>query len=238
MKPYYDDGHGIAIYHGDCRDVREWLAADVLVTDPPYGIAYASGYARELVSEGGDYEAVDGSICGDADTTIRDHVLVKWGDTKPALVFGSMRAPFPARWKQALCWDKGDSAGMGNLRIPWKPCWEPIFVLGEWGCEGRESGVIRATNISRVSMGRCHPHMKPVGLIQALLSRCPDGVVADPFMGSGTTLLAAKLLGRRAFGVEIEEHYCEIAARRLAQEVLPFVRQPVAPVAPPPELFA
>jgi hypothetical protein len=220
VTPYYEHG-GITIYHGDCRDGDWWLTSDVLVTDPPYGISYRSGHAGD-VWEGGSYVAVDGSIAGDGDTSLRDLALTWWGD-KPAIVFGSYRASFPRGWKQILVWDKGESAGMGDLEIPWKPNTEPIFVLGRWAnrVTARESSVLRATNISRLSMGRCHPHMKPVCLLQRLISKMPDGVVVDPFMGSGPTLEAAKNLGRRAIGIEIEERYCEIAAKRLEQEVLP-----------------
>ncbi len=221
MKPYYEH-NGIMIYHGDCRDGDWWLTADVLVSDPPYGINYTSGYTGD-VREGGYYVTADGSISGDSDTELRDVVLGWWAD-KPALIFGSARASFPSRWKQLLVWDKGDAAGMGDLRIPWKPNTEFVFVLGEWPERddiARTSSVLRATNVSRLSMGRCHPHMKPVRLLEMLIAKCPHGVIVDPFMGSGTTLVAAKELGRLAIGIEIEERYCEIAAKRLQQEVLP-----------------
>lgn len=226
MRPYYEHG-GITIYHGDCLDVFPGLDADVLVTDPPYGIGYSSGYARELVNDGGLYENTNGSIRGDANTMARDMILAAWGD-RPAVVFGSLRAPFPARWKQALVWDKGDAAGMGDLRIPWKPNHELVFVIGDWSraSDGRSSGVLSFPNISRLSMGRTHPHDKPIALMSHLLSKCPPGKVIDPFMGGGPTLVAAKNLGRVAIGIEIEERYCEIAARRLSQEVLPLGMTP------------
>ena len=216
MVPYYDHA-GITIYHGDCREVLPDLTADCVVTDPPYGIAYSSGSARDSVNDGGSYCNTDGSIAGDADTTARDAVLSLWGD-RPALVFGSLRSIVPS-WRQAIVWDKGDSAGMGDLSIPWKPNWELIFVLGEWSSATRSPGVIRVPSISRLSMGRKHPHEKPTKLLRVLLARCA-GTILDPFMGSGTTLRAAKDLGRKAIGIEIEERYCEIAAKRMAQETL------------------
>jgi site-specific DNA-methyltransferase (adenine-specific) len=79
--------------------------------------------------------------------------------------------------------------------------------------------VIRVPRLTGTTL---HPNEKPLGLLMHLLQRCPEGVVADPFMGSGTTLVAAKNLGRRAIGVEVEEFNCAIAAKRLAQAVLPF----------------
>ena len=203
MKPYYEDG-AVTIYHGDCRDVREWLSADVLVTDPPYGMAYDSGWQSR-------------PIAGDRDTTARDAALSLWGD-RPALVFGRWDQPHPERARLALVWDKGDWPGMGDLALPWGPSTEEIYVLGS-GFIGKRRGSVIRTN--RLVGDMAHPNEKPVGLMARLVAHCPYGLVADPFMGSGTTLVAAKQLGRKAIGIEIEERYCEIAARRLSQEVLP-----------------
>lgn len=209
-KPYYEDG-ACAIYHGDCRTIRAWLAADVLLTDPPYGVAYISNRS---------YRGPSAPIAGDGDVTLRDRTLALWGDG-PALVFGSWRAARPDSTRHLLIWDKGDNPGMGDLGLPWGNSFEMIFVLGTGWTGRRRTNVLSFPMLSAGSSDRPnHPTPKPVGLIENLLARCPAGVIADPFMGSGTTLVAAKNLGRKAIGVEIEERYCEMAARRLAQEVM------------------
>lgn len=209
MKPYYADG-SVTIYHADCRELLPGVRADVLVTDPPYGIGHSSnrpGAPRRGMT-----------IAGDADTATRDAVLDQWGD-RPSVVFGSWRSP-PRVVRGALVWDKGGHVGMGDLAFPWKQNWECIFIAGD-GFNGRRgTGVIRVNALAPWARVITHPHEKPVGLLRALIDKCPPGVVLDPFMGSGTTLRAAKDLGRKAIGIEIEERYCEIAAKRCAQDVL------------------
>lgn len=207
MKPYYDHA-GITIYHGDCREVLPTVSADVLVTDPPYGMQYDSGWSGR-------------SIAGDEDTGVRDAVLSLWG-ARPALVFGRWSCPRPERVRALLTWDKGNWPGMGDLSLPWGPSTEEIYVIGD-GFVGKRTGTVLRFNRTSAAL---HPNEKPVSLLETLLRACPHGVVIDPFMGSGTTLVAAKNLGRRAIGIEIEERYCEIAARRLSQEVLPLAVQP------------
>lgn len=213
MRPYYEDG-SVTLYHSDFREVSEWLAADVLVTDPPYGIAYDSGRPRL---------ALAASITGDADTSLRDAALASWASKGPALVFGSWRAPLPRGARARVVWRKGAALGMGDLSIPWKQSAEDIYVLGSgWSGARDTDNVIECPPVqSMATNGRLHPHEKPVDLLCRLLLKCPAGMVADPFAGSGSTLVAAKALGRRAIGVELEERYCVVAARRLAQEVLP-----------------
>lgn len=213
MEPYYSDDH-VTLYHGDCRVVTEWLAADILCTDAPYGMALRSGWNGEL----GDL-----AIVGDDDTGLRDEALDAWGPEKAALVFGRWSLPPVAGSKAMLVWDKGEHTGMGDLALPWKPDYEVIFVRGKGFTGHRGSSILRHLAPSPAkSQGRWHPTEKPVSVLTTLLVKCPLGAVADPFAGSGSTLVAAKLLGRSAIGVEIEERYCEIAARRLAQDVLPF----------------
>ena len=207
---YYQDEH-VTLYHGDCLEVTEWLAADVLVTDPPYGYAHTSGWDGRFQGE---------VIANDHDLTARDEVLTLWG-SRPALVFGSWRMPKPAGTHTVLIWDKGPAAGMGDLSIPWKPNTEEVYVIGRGFTGKRDSSVLTGhTVVTWASKGREHPNMKPQSLMEALIAKCPPGVIAAPFAGSGSTLVAAKALGRRAVGIELEERYCEIAARRLSQGVL------------------
>jgi hypothetical protein len=209
--PYYADDL-VTLFHGDCREITEWLAADVLVTDPPYGYSFAS-------NQDGEHRGV--TIAGDDSLECRDAALDLWGG-RAALVFGTWKCAPPASTRTVLAWDKGPAAGMGDLSIPWKPNWEMIYVCGDGFTGRRDSGILTGRIVTWASKGRTHPNQKPVGLLAKLLEKCPPGVVADPFAGSGSTLVAAKLLGRRAIGVELEERYCAIAAARLAQDALPF----------------
>lgn len=203
-EPYYEHA-GIVIYNCDCRDILPSLKADCVVTDPPYGMAYKSGWEARPIE-------------GDADTGARDEALALWGG--PAVVFGRWDCPRPPGVRALLVWDKGEWPGMGDLKFPWGPSHEEVYVLGE-GFGGKRMGtVLRVRRMPGAQLA--HPNEKPPEILQLLIERCPPGTILDPFMGSGTTLRAAKDLGRKAIGIEIEERYCEIAAKRLAQEVLPF----------------
>lgn len=213
MSLYYEDDF-VTLYHGDClTEHSEWLAADVLVTDPPYGVAYTSGRVD------GRKRSTTG-INNDKSPDTRDAALAAWGD-RPSISFGSWRVPKPANVRQQLIWDKGDDPGTGDLTMPWGSSFEEIYVSGKgkiWH-GGRTVSVIRVGK--PLGLDRpCHPTPKPVGLMERLIERCPAGVIADPFAGSGATLVAAKNLGRRVIGVELEEKYCEIIAMRCSQEVL------------------
>ncbi len=207
-SPYYQDEH-VTLYHGNClTEHREWLDADVLVTDPPYGYSHTSNRAGKFKGE---------VIANDGDLAARDAALSEWGN-RPALVFGSWKRACPADTRAVLVWDKGDGVGMGDLSIPWKPNWEEIYVLGTGFTGRRGSSVFTGhTVVSWASKGRDHPNMKPVSLMERLIEKCPPGVIADPFAGSGATLVAARNLGRKGIGVELEERYCELIAKRLSQ---------------------
>jgi DNA modification methylase len=222
-KPYYRD-ELVTLYHGDSLDPNlsaRWLKAHVLVTDPPYGMSLKSGWKG---SQG------DMHIANDATTRVRDEALSLWG-SRPALCFGRWDIPVPHA-KQCLVWDKGEHVGMGDLNLPWKPNWEAVYVTGDWPqrAVARGTSVLKSLAVAgtlqsgrgnQPSKGRDHPTPKPVGLMERLIEST-QGVIADPFAGSGSTLVAARNLGRPVIGVELEERYCELIATRLQQQAFDF----------------
>jgi site-specific DNA-methyltransferase (adenine-specific) len=109
---------------------------------------------------------------------------------------------------------------MGDLSWPWKPNYELAWIYGTGWTGPRTSSILRYRVLPGNFTARDHPTQKPVALIEEIILKAPPGVIADPFAGSGSTLVAARNLGRKAIGVEIEERYCEIIALRLAQGVL------------------
>jgi DNA modification methylase len=220
--PYYADDQ-VTLYHGDCREVTEWLAADVLVTDPPYGIGWKSGQTSYTARN-----ARVESIHGDESTQVRDAALALWGNRKPAVVFGTWRQPRPQQISHRLIWHKAKTPP-GVSSSAYYAAEEEVYLIGS-GWTGKPIQNVIVTNEWRASahgfVARSgHPTPKPESLMSVLIGKCPPGVIADPFAGSGTTLVVARNLGRKAIGVEIEERYCELAARRLAQQTLKYGAQ-------------
>jgi DNA modification methylase len=213
-EPYYQDEQ-VTLYHGDCREVVEWQSAEVLLTDPPYGIkwsvsSYNGGRAHKGIANDGTLEA-------------RDAVLASWGTTKPAIVFGSPVADMPKGTRQTLVWHKPPDAGVFGSVGGWRRDWESIYLLGVWPkVPASRSGVLASGGGIGNYLNGNHPHAKPVALLELLILHTPAGSVCDPFAGSGSTLVAAKAQGRKAVGVEIEERYCEMTALRLSQDVFNF----------------
>jgi site-specific DNA-methyltransferase (adenine-specific) len=201
VTPYYEQD-GITIWHADCREILP-VTADVLVTDPPYGLGdrWTGGKARWPMHHGQmGWDAVpfDGLAELIADT--------------PAVVWGGHLYPLSIS-RGWLTWDKkqNDEFTSGQAELAWTTLDQPIRTFRmsqvEAYCNPRDP--------------KFHPTQKPIALMKWCLEFFPEvRTVLDPFMGSGTTLVAAKQLGRRAIGIEIEERYCEIAAKRLAQGVL------------------
>lgn len=225
--PYYADDH-VTLYLGNCLEITDWVAADVLVTDPPYGVAWVSGKiagSRSVRAAAAKARSAgDLSVIGDETSDIRDAALALWGD-RPALVFGSWKVPRPAATVNRLLWYKAKTYP-GVRPAPWFAADEEIYVLGKGFIGPPAQNVYVTQRMQGASHGLAaeigHPTPKPVGLMESLIAKCPPGLIADPFAGSGSTLVAAKALGRHAIGVELDERWCEIAARRVSQDVLDF----------------
>lgn len=223
-KPYYEHA-GITIYHGDCRELLPGLeSVDLLLTDPPYGIKRANGMG------GGGYDGF-----GNGSKRVPREYPGDWDDARPdaQLVQLLVRAA-----SVSIIWGGNyfaDALPMGRKWLVWdKEQTMPSFSDAElaWtNLSGNSVKMFRlcGAGLMAVEQNRVHPTQKPVDLMQWCIGRHPDAqTVLDPFMGSGTTLVAAKNLGRTACGIEIEEKYCEIAAKRLSQEVFDFTEHLVA----------
>ena len=213
MKPEYSRD-GIELYCGDCLEILPQLpdgCVDCIVTDPPYGIGYSTGHGGEQWG--------DGAIRGDHDTSQRDAAL-ELVDGMPCVCFGTWKQDRPKKTLALLVWDTKGALGMGDLRIPWKPSHQEIYVSGNPNgfCGHRSSDVISHPPVQSLARnGRVHPMQKPVGLIMELLRKLRGKNILDPFMGSGTTGVACVKLGRKFIGIEIEPTYFDIAVKRIEQ---------------------
>jgi site-specific DNA-methyltransferase (adenine-specific) len=227
VTAYYEED-GITIYHGDCREILPQIAGHVVVTDPPYGV--------NLTTKTSDYRGSANFDAGEslmASVLYRDdpeHVRALIASVMPhvlsigrALVFSGTRMMWAYPEPTAVgCVFTPNGAGRSSWGFQ---CMHPVLFYGKdpWLAAGKGSRPnsfrTEQPNLERID----HPCPKPLEwMTWAVMRASMDGeVVIDPFMGSGTTLRAAKDLGRRAVGIEIEERYCEIAAKRLSQRVLP-----------------
>ena len=215
-KPYFRDD-AVMIYHADCRDILPKMPkVDLVLTDPPYGI-------------GADRNLRANKRHGQAAVPSRDYGVGEWDCSPPdsALLVAVMAAG-----QNAVIW------GGNYFSLPPSPGWlvwdKDNGGNGYADCElawANLGGAVRRRRYRWMGMlqehagankeERWHPTQKPLPLMQWCLELVPDAqTILDPFMGSGTTLRAAKDLGRFAIGIEIEEKYCEIAAKRMAQGVL------------------
>jgi len=206
-KPYYEDA-AVTIYHGDCRAILPGLTFDAVVTDPPYGVAHDTNYKRFGTTTNRDWGS---PIVGD-DEPFDPTPWLQY----PCVMFGANyyadKLPL-GRW---IVWDKRDGVTpmlMADAEMAWHNLSGRAVQLFQWTWNGFQRQGERGTAHD--------PTQKPIALMKWVLETyVPTGVILDPFMGSGTTLRAAKDLGRKAIGIEIEERYCEIAAQRMGQEVL------------------
>jgi site-specific DNA-methyltransferase (adenine-specific) len=137
-------------------------------------------------------------------------------------IFGTWKTEQPKNVRGKLIWDKGAAFGMGDLAFPFKNSFEEIYVLGDGFTGKRDEGVIRGhIQVSWESKGRMHPNQKPVSLLEYLVTKMTATTIVDPCVGVGSTLVAAKLRGRRSIGIEVEEKYCELAVKERLNRPLP-----------------
>lgn len=217
MNPYCQHG-GVTIYHGNCREILPALPkADLVLTDPPYGLGEN---ARRVASRGRSSAITDyGDFDWDTEPASAEEIALTLRAAVLAIIWGGNYFGLqPSRgW---LVWDKLNSGDFADGELAWTnlPTAVRIFRF-------RWNGMIRDGEAR--GFPRVHPTQKPIELMTWCLSFVPQAqVVLDPFAGSGTTLIAAKNLGRRVIGIELNERYCEIAAKRLSQEVFDFSPAP------------
>lgn len=211
--PYYQDDF-CTIYNGDSLELFPLLQADVMVTDPPYGMKYSGG----MVAKNKQWREVQKSCSAwDQDTSAREKIIGAWIG-RPALVFGTWKVQ-RLECDALLIWHKTDCGYGPQPPGPWANTHEEIYVLNSSDFIGKRGGSVMQCPPPSPG-GRDHPTQKPVALMRELISKCPPGIIIDPFMGSGSTLRAAKDLGRKCIGIELDERWCKVAAARLSQENL------------------
>jgi len=208
----------VTLYLGDCREILPTLGkVDAVVTDPPYGINAKLGMGGGAKGDGGMWKGV--RIAGDESVAVRDMAIEL--AAAPFAAFAKINTPQPPGTCTTVIWDKGEHTGAGDLSLPWKPCFEPIFIGGDgWSWPRRGSGIVKVNAVAgcvadRNDGHRFHPFEKPVEIMTHFCERAPGETILDPFMGSGTTGVAAVKLGRRFIGIEIEPKYFDIACRRI-----------------------
>lgn len=249
VKPYYDHA-GITIYHGDCRDIMPTIddeSIDLVLTDPPYGhnnkcgdLAHLKHHALGLVQRGLAAPREAAPIANDgkeADEIVRwmfaeSKRVLRRGCCCCCCCCGGGPDPSFARWslwldevlqfKQMVVWDKC------RIGLGWhyRRSYETILIAQKPGAACKWHGGKNQANVIHMPGLNADPDGHPTPKPQALMSlfitlhSAAGDIVLDPFMGSGTTLRAAKDLGRRAIGIELEERWCELAAKRMSQEAL------------------
>jgi DNA modification methylase len=216
MKPYYERD-GITIYHGDCRDVLPTLGpVDLVLTDPPYGIGWSRGPWNDDVDA---YPEMMRWLVAEAQRVTPDGWCFVFQGMPNVARFHEW---FPEGWRLfAACKNFAQVRPTGVWHS-----WDPVVFWRNGSPEPSGATLNRdyhVGNVAGVFGGKIgHPCPRPLDTMRYLveIGSAPGQTILDPFMGSGTTLRAAKDLGRKAIGIEIEERYCEIAAKRMSQTVM------------------
>jgi DNA modification methylase len=214
FTPYFDED-GITIYLGDCKKILPWLGSvDLLLTDPPYGIMKRWAKKNDVNNKTRFHTRFDDDCEWDSAPPEKEVFDLAFTKSKDRIVCGAnyfvYALPVSRGW---VFWDKqGDGMSSVNNELIFTSLDRSIMTFSR--CHGLDKGFMNKD-------GAFHPTQKPTALMRWCLSLVPEAqTVLDPFMGSGTTLVAARLEGRKAIGIEISERYCEAAVKRLAQKTL------------------
>lgn len=209
---YYEDAF-VTLYHGDCREVLPSLEpVDLVLTDPPYNVGIVYGEGTD------DTRADYAEWCADWFQMCR--ALAPTVALTPGIAnVGLWHRIAEPTW--TLAWHKPASSGRCVLGFN---NWEPILVWGAPQDVQTSNDVVTAHTCVHDPGAAGHPCPKPLKWAKGSLTRLcrPGGTVLDPFAGSGTTLRAAKDMGMRGIGIEVERRYCDLIVDRLAQEVFDF----------------
>ena len=223
MSPYYQD-ESVTIYNADCRDVLPTLgqgSIDLVLTDPPYNVGYHYASYKDAMPDA-EYFTWLAEIIGPRSVFIHypESVVrfaIELGVAPTKVVAWVYHANTPRQWR-SLAWF-GVSPDFSNSGQPYQnPTDKRIQRRIAEGHSARLYDWWEVEQVKNVSAEKTeHPCQIPESLMKRILEVTPADTILDPFMGSGTTLRAAKDLGRKAIGIEIEERYCEIAAKRMSQ---------------------
>ena len=206
MKPYYETDFG-KLYYGNCYEIMPKIDSfDLIVSDPPYGINHKSNGHR--------FKSFSPII---GDNNLNSYLFLDSFNIALCLFFSPYNQP-KIKWRNILVWDKGPSLGVGG---DWATCWkrsfEMIGVKNNPKLNGiRDEGVLKIVPPLVKSSG--HLAEKPINLMIYLLNKIPSSLVIDPFLGSGSTAIAAEILHKNWIGIEIEEKWCEVSANRIEKE--------------------
>lgn len=248
MKPYYQD-ESVTLYHGDCRELLPAISdVDLVLTSPPYNLGEGMGHkgglrvghrgskwGRDALRKGygecadnlpySEYIAWQKDVLSLCWNTLSESGAIYYNH-KPRIVKGELRTPLallpnlPLR--QIVIWNRG--SGFNYNTGAYMPVVEWILILAKSNFQLRDRSASGVSDCWRIvpETNTPHPAPFPLALAKQAISTTRAKTILDPFVGSGTTLRAAKDLGLKAIGIEIEEKYCEIAAQRMAQSVLNF----------------
>lgn len=219
IRPFYAD-EIVTIYHGDALTVMPFIErADCVALDPPYSMV-PNAFAGK-----------DDGAAGTSATpvrllteTLRETRRMLPDGGSAGLICDWRRMPDVSylatlvglRISTCVAWTR-DTPGMGSM---FRSAWDPMLILSVGTPTIRDKAAVRNVIHAPKPRGGEHPYEKPVALWQHLFDRVPPGLVVDPFMGTGASLMAARLAGHRAIGIEVDERFCEMAVERLRQESL------------------